>query len=155
MASHPASRELPEIRQMQTEDLAKVFEIELKAYPFPWTEKIFTDCLQSGFPAWVMLRDGELCAYSLVSLGAGESHLLNLCVDPQYQGAGLGSGFLDWLLKEVRRRGAEVMFLEVRPSNPAAIGLYESRGFNQIGLRPGYYRMGSVREDAIVMACQL
>lgn len=155
MVANFASPGLAEIRRMQPDDLDEVFQIELKAYPFPWTRGIFTDCLQSGFPAWVMHQDGVICAYSLVSLGAGESHLLNLCVDPDYQRTGLGSFFLDWLLTEVAKRGAEVLFLEVRPSNIAAISLYERRGFNQIGLRPGYYRTDPKREDALVMALQL
>ncbi len=155
MASSPESLNLSEIRQMRSEDMAQVYELELRAYPFPWSEQIFKDCLQSGFLAWVMLDENGICGYSLVSLGAGESHLLNLCVDPDRQRKGLGSEFLDWLILEVQRRNAEIMFLEVRPSNEAAIALYESRGFNQIGLRPGYYRMGKLREDAIVMAKQL
>lgn len=155
MAANLASPELTEIRRMQPEDIDTVFQIELKAYLFPWTRGIFTDCLHSGFPAWVMHQDGVICGYSLMSVAAGESHLLNLCVDPDYQGSGLGAYFLDWLLQEVAKQGAQVVFLEVRPSNPTAISLYESRGFNQIGLRPGYYRNGSRREDALVMALQL
>ncbi|MCF6226418.1 MAG: ribosomal protein S18-alanine N-acetyltransferase [Xanthomonadales bacterium] len=155
MVANLASSELAEIRRMQPEDLDEVFQIELKAYPYPWTRGIFTDCLQSGFPAWVMQQDGVVCGYSLMSLAAGESHLLNLCIDPDYQGAGLGAYFLDWLLLEVAKQGAQVVFLEVRPSNLAAISLYEQRGFNQIGLRPGYYRTGPKREDALVMALQL
>ncbi len=111
--------------------------------------------MKSGLPGWLLNSDGHLYGYCITSIGAGESHLLNLCINPEYQGKGLGGAFLDWVILEVQKHKAEVMFLEVRPSNLSAIGLYESRGFNQIGLRPEYYRAGGLREDAIVMALQL
>ena len=140
---------------MLLEDLDIVFALEQQTYPFPWSREILNDCLQSGLPAWVLMNGSELYGYCLISIGAGESHLLNLCINPQYQGQQLGAALLDWIIIEVQQRRAEVLFLEVRPSNPVAISLYESRGFNQIGLRPEYYRAGGVREDAIVMALQL
>ena len=140
---------------MSLGDLDSVFALELRAYPFPWTKAIFSDCLQSGFPGWVLTDGNNLYGYSMMSFGAGESHLLNLCIDPDMQGEGFGAAFLDWIIEEAKRRQAQVLFLEVRPSNPGAIGLYESRGFNHIGLRPEYYRAGKLREDAIVMAVQL
>ena len=54
-----------------------------------------------------------------------------------------------------RRTGAADLFLEVRPSNPVAQGLYRSLGFNEVGVRPGYYKAKNGREDAIVMALPL
>ncbi len=140
---------------MLATDLDLVFALEQRAYPFPWTREIFTDCLQAGFPGWVLTDGGGIYGYCMLSYGAGEAHLLNLCIEPDSQGKGLGAIFLDWIIQTASGFPAEVIFLEVRPSNPAAISLYESRGFNQIGLRPGYYRAGGIREDAIVMALQL
>jgi len=90
-----------------------------------------------------------------MSVAADEAHVLNLCIDPQMQGAGHGRRLLRALLKIVRGHGAQRVFLEVRPSNPNAIALYDDEGFNEIGRRPRYYPAKQGREDAIVMAIEL
>jgi len=91
-----------------------------------------------------------------LSFGAGEVHLLNLCVDPAVQSRGIGRRLLRALLRIARMHRASQMILEVRPSNEAAIALYHSEGFNEIGRRPRYYpATNNGREDAIVMAMEL
>jgi ribosomal-protein-alanine N-acetyltransferase len=59
------------------------------------------------------------------------------------------------LLERARQAGMETVFLEVRPSNPRAIALYESAGFRQVGLRPGYYQAEGGRENALVLKLEL
>mgnify|MGYP002653699537 CR=1 FL=1 len=81
--------------------------------------------------------------------------MLNVCVAPEAHGHGLGRKLLRALLHVARGRGAERVFLEVRPSNPGAIALYHSEGFNEIGRRPRYYPARGGREDALVMAIEL
>ncbi len=143
------------MRPMRESDLPAVMEIELRAYPFPWTMGIFRDCLQAGYRGWTMHRDARLVGYGVVSVAADEAHILNLCVDPVEQGAGLGRRLLQALLRVARGEGAQRVFLEVRPSNPHAIALYHDTGFNEIGRRPRYYPAHGGREDAIVMALEL
>lgn len=150
----------PTMRPMRTDDLEAVLEIELRAYPFPWTRGIFEDCLRAGYPAWVLVRgDGSasdaIDGYGVLSVAAGEAHVLNLCVDPRVQGRGHGRRLLHALLHLARGRGARHLFLEVRPSNKGAIALYHAEGFNEIGRRPRYYPAHGGREDAIVMAMEL
>ncbi len=133
-------------------DLPAVLEVEQQAYPWPWTLGIFRDCLRSGYECWVMELEQALAGYSVLSVAAGEAHLLNLCVAPAVQGRGLGRWLLEQTLNLARWHQVDTVFLEVRHSNRVARHLYEQAGFNEIGLRPGYYPAGQGREDAVVMA---
>ncbi len=143
------------MRPMRATDLDAVMAVERRAYPFPWTPGIFEDCLRAGYPAWVMhARDG-IVGYGVLSIAAGEAHVLNVCIDPRHQGRGLGRQLFRALIDDADRLGAARVFLEVRPSNPAAIALYHDEGFNEIGRRPRYYPAHDGREDAIVMAREL
>lgn len=144
-----------ELRPMREDDLDAVHAVEVRAYEFPWTVGIFRDCLRADYPAWVLQQDGMVIGYFLMSLAAGEAHVLNICIDPAEQGRGHGRRLLRALLRIARGRGAERVFLEVRPSNAGAIALYHSEGFNEIGRRPRYYPARDGREDALVMAMEL
>jgi len=143
------------LRPMREDDLDAVHAIEIRAYEFPWTPGIFRDCLRADYPSWVLIEDGRVLGYFLMSVAAGEAHVLNVCVAPEAHGCGHGRRMLRALLSIARGRGAERVFLEVRPSNPGAIALYHSEGFNEIGRRPRYYPARGGREDALVMAIEL
>ena len=143
------------MRPMRVDDLESVLDIELRAYPFPWTRGIFHDCLRAGYPAWVLEQNHAVIGYGMLNIGADEAHVLNVCTAPEVQGQGHGRRLLRSLLKAARNRGAQRVFLEVRPSNTIAIALYDSEGFNEIGRRPRYYPAKGGREDAIVMAKEL
>jgi ribosomal-protein-alanine N-acetyltransferase len=143
------------LRPMREDDLDAIHAIELRAYAFPWTVGIFRDCLRADYPSWVMYDGDRIVGYFLLSLAAGEAHVLNVCVAPELQGHGYGRKLLHALVRIARGRGAERVFLEVRPSNKAAIKLYFDEGFNEIGRRPRYYPAKDGREDALVMAMEL
>jgi ribosomal-protein-alanine N-acetyltransferase len=145
----------PNFRPMRADDLEGVAAIELAAYAFPWTFGIFSDCLRAGYDCWVLARPGEVIGYGILSAAAREAHILNVCVAPAEQHAGFGRRIVLRLLDLARWHRAERVFLEVRPSNPRAITLYESLGFNEIGRRPNYYPAKKGREDAVVMAMEL
>ncbi len=143
------------LRPLREDDLDAVMAIEQRAYPFPWTRGIFRDCLLAGYPAWLLHEHGAAIGYGVISLAADEAHVLNICIAPERQGRGLGRELLRVLTRLARGRGAARIFLEVRPSNPGAIALYHSEGFNEIGRRPRYYPSHGGREDALVMAMEL
>ena len=145
------------LRPMREADLDTVMDIELRAYPFPWSRGIFRDCLHSNYAMWLQERaDGAVLGYGVLSIAADEAHVLNLCSAPGHEGQGLGQRMLQALLKIARGHAAQRVFLEVRPSNTRAIALYERSGFNEIGRRPRYYpTANNGREDAIVMAMEL
>ncbi len=90
-----------------------------------------------------------------MSIAAGESHILNLCVNPHSQRMGNGSKLLHYLMEISRKHGADTIFLEVRPSNHIARELYRNAGFNEVGMRRDYYPAKDGREDAIIMARSL
>jgi ribosomal-protein-alanine N-acetyltransferase len=141
------------IRPMQGDDIARVMRVERAAYSHPWTEGILRDCLRVGYSCWVCEYNDSLVAHMILSIAAGEAHLLNLCVAPEWQLRGIGRRLLCRAVRVAREREVDTVFLEVRETNAAARSLYESEGFCEIGRRRGYYPAGaSAREDAVVYA---
>ncbi|HEY9512971.1 MAG TPA: ribosomal protein S18-alanine N-acetyltransferase [Rhodanobacter sp.] len=143
------------VRAMCPGDLATISAMEVASYEFPWSAGIFADCLKAGHSCWVLAVDGVTVGYGILSVGAGEAHVLNLCIDPTRRGQGLGRHLLLRLIGVAGWNHATRMFLEVRPSNPHAIALYTSVGFHEIGRRLRYYPARDGREDAIVMALEI
>lgn len=144
------------VRLMNQDDLDAIMGIEVRAYSFPWTRGIFRDCLHVGYCCRVYEIDSEVRGYCVMSVGAGEAHILNLCVHPEYQKRGIGRAMLLHLVDLARTHRADDLLLEVRPSNIAAMKLYFAEGFDQVGIRHAYYpaEEGS-REDAVIMARSL
>ena len=141
---------------MTESDLDDVVAAEKEIYPFPWTRGNFLDALHAGYTAWV-LRDaaGLVAAYSVMMMALDEAHLLNLSVARHAQRTGLGWQTLDWMAHVARGHGGRTMLLEVRPTNEAALRLYQRYGFERIGVRRGYYPADGGREDAVVMRIAL
>ncbi len=151
-------------------DLDAVSEVEKSAYTHPWSRKHFADSLAAGYPAvlllgetlpgeWVIPRraDGRVLLGYLVAMpGVDEVHLLNITVAPAHQRQGWARFMLDALALWSRGQRAQWLWLEVRASNAPARALYTRYGFQQVGLRRGYYPAGQAqREDAVVMSLNL
>ncbi|MFQ6004431.1 MAG: ribosomal protein S18-alanine N-acetyltransferase [Woeseia sp.] len=134
------------------DDLPLVSDIERRSYDFPWSHGVFRDCLLAGYNCVVLLRGEEIAGYGILSIAAGEAHILNLCVDPMYRELGYGDRLLNEILERARHAEVKEVFLEVRPSNSSALALYRKRGFRQIANRPAYYQATKGREDAAVLA---
>jgi ribosomal-protein-alanine N-acetyltransferase len=144
-----------EIRPMAENDIPNVIAVERASYQFPWSEGIFRDCLRVGYVCRVVTINDEIIAYGVMSVGAGEAHILNLCVTEVYRCRGVGRRLLIYLVERGSASGMSEAFLEVRPSNTSAIRLYLSLGFEQVGMRRGYYQAVSGREDAAVLKLAL
>ena len=140
-----------DIRPMHELDVPVVVAIERAAYQFPWSEGIFRDCLRVGYVCRVVEVGGDTAGYGIMSVGGGEAHVLNVCVRDEYRCRGLARKILLYLLDRARIAGMYEAFLEVRPSNIAAARLYHSLGFEQVGVRRGYYQATVGREDAAVL----
>ncbi len=140
---------------MYEADLPAVMAIEKSAYPFPWSLGNFRGCLDAGHRCRIFEIDGVIQGYSLVSMGAGEAHILNLCIHPALRGKGYGRLLLQEQLDALAECDVDMVLLEVRPSNSSAICLYDSLGFNELGRRKDYYPAAHGREDALIMARQL
>jgi [ribosomal protein S18]-alanine N-acetyltransferase len=143
------------IRAMMHDDLAMVSDIERRSYEFPWSHGVFRDCLLAGYNCVVLERGDALAGYGILSIAAGEAHVLNLCVDPAFRSLGYGHRLLDELLSRARYAAVKEIFLEVRPSNTNAIALYRKKGFHRIARRPAYYQAQDGREDAEVLSLRL
>jgi len=140
------------LRPLVESDLETVMAIERDLYEHPWTPGNFHDSLSAGYSCWAMVGEYGLIAYSVLMLGAGEAHLLNLSVARHMQRRGLGTFLLQHLIGVTRRYGAARLFLEVRPSNLSGRALYARNGFVEVGTRRGYYPARHGREDAIVLS---
>jgi ribosomal-protein-alanine N-acetyltransferase len=143
------------IRPMRHEDLPHVSDIERRSYAFPWSHGVFRDCLLAGYQCIVLERDGDVSGYGILSVAAGEAHILNLCVEPAWRSHGYGEQLLDEILFRARTSSVREIFLEVRPSNENALALYKKKGFYQVANRPAYYQATEGREDAAVLAKKL
>ena len=144
-----------EVRRMQLADLPDVLKNERLGYMYPWTEGVFRDCLRNGQECWLLMSSNLNVGHGILSIAAGESHLLNVCVHPDFQGHGFGRILVEHVLERARAGKASTIFLEVRPSNVAACELYDKLGFNEVGIRENYYPSKVGREDALVLAKEL
>lgn len=148
-------KEAPRLAPMREADLAEVMAIESAVYTHPWTRGNFADSLRAGYQCCTWRSGAELLGYFVLLVGAGEGHLLNLSIAAARQRHGHGSALLGEAMRLARRRGAQQLFLEVRPSNGGAKALYERFGFRQVAVRRGYYPAHGGREDALVLALDL
>ena len=139
------------IRAMRDAAVPEVVAIEHASYQFPWSEGIFRDCLRVGYTCRVAALGRQVAGYGVMSVGAGEAHILNLCVGEPFRSRGLGARLLKLLVERAAAAGMSEAFLEVRPSNTAAIRLYLAHGFEQVGMRRAYYQAVGGREDAAVL----
>lgn len=154
MSAQP--EQLWNLQPMQEHLLPQVLDIEQRAYAFPWSEGIFRDCLKVGYSAWTVISpDREVLAYAVMSMAVGEAHVLNLCVEPAYHQQGLGRFLLAHLKDIAHAAGMDLVLLEVRKSNTAAINLYQGMGFHKLGVRKGYYPAHGGSEDALLLGCKL
>jgi ribosomal-protein-alanine acetyltransferase len=145
------------IGPMTLVDVPEVAALECRVFPDPWSVDSFLSEVDRrpdvGWP--IIARDdaGELAAYAVVWFIVDEVHIGNIAVRPDLQGRGAGSALLRYVFNEGRRRGSHFATLEVRPSNVAALRLYERYGFRRVAVRARYYRNNG--EDAYVLVAPL
>ena len=148
----PAPETPTRLRTMIHDDLPLVSDIERRSYDFPWSHGVFRDCLLASYVCVVLERGEEIAGYAILSIAAGEAHILNLCVDRTFRALGYGTRLLNEILEHARSAEVREVFLEVRPSNSSALSLYHKQGFRKIADRPAYYQAPKGREDADVLA---
>ena len=136
---------------MTASDVPEVARIETTAFSTPWSETTFRSLLErSGVELWVAEWGGELAAYAILRRVRGdEGELANIAVRSDLRGRGIGSRLLSRMLKVAEDSGVRSLYLEVRESNELAREMYARRGFQEIGVRKGYYE--GPREDARVL----
>ena len=147
--------DLLRIHKMTISHLPAVLAIEQQVYNYPWSEGVFHDCFKAGYSCWICEELDVVLGYCIISMAAGEAHIMNICVDPAEQKQGIGRRMLEHMIDLAKFTEAETIFLEVRPSNESAIALYENMGFNEIGVRKDYYPGKEGREDAVMFGLEL
>lgn len=143
------------MRTMTLADVAAVLPIEQAVQRFPWTCGNFSDSLANGHLCRVDETEDGIRGYAILMPVVDEAELLTIGVAAAQQRKGLGRALLLEMLEVARAKNMRRVLLEVRPSNLAAIALYRSAGFSEIGVRRAYYQDANGSEDALVMACEL
>lgn len=140
-------------RSLGLADLDQVMLIEQAGHAFPWSERVFRDCLSAGYRLdGVVTADRQLLGFSMVMSVVDEWHILNLCVDPAYFRQGIGRYLMQKLIEQAPDAAIGSLWLEVRVGNVAARNLYAKLGFDEVGRRKSYYPAEGGREDAVVMS---
>ena len=143
----------PKIRPVTANDIPQVFIIERESYPEPWPEKAFWDELENEICRFfVAEQDGLIIGFYDLWIYANVGHLLNIAIRLNYRNKGVATMLLGHIISESRDSNVEMIYLEVRESNEAAISLYRKTGFIKVGIKPGYYGDG---ENAVLMVVGL
>ena len=135
-------------RAMIQDDADAVAAIESKSFVMPWSREDFWHEAKNELATYIEL-DGKIIAYAGAWVSFNQAEVMSVAVKPEYRGQGIGTLLFGELIKAVKLRGATAITLEVRPSNTAAIKLYESFGLKSVGRRKGYYLDNG--EDALIM----
>lgn len=139
------------LRKMLSTDLNRVVEIEQASFTDPWCRRAFEDTLDWGY---VLQLDDLLIGYVFALVVMDECSIANIAVDPLYRKKAYGEYMMTELIDSLfHKQGVRYYYLEVRPSNLAARRLYAKLGFQELGIRKGYYR--TPPEDAITMGLTL
>ena len=116
----------------------------------PWSRADFFREFQNELAEYVVGElDKKIVAYAGAWVSFDQAEVMHIAVEPELRGQGIGTLIFAELIKAVKERGATSITLEVRPSNVAAIKLYESFGLKSVGRRKGYYLDNG--EDALIM----
>ena len=150
-----SSHLITQLRDMTWADVDTVLRIEQQVHSHPWTRGNFNDSLASGYICKVYEAANEMVGYAVLMPALDEVHLLDISIASAYQRKGLGEKLLGEMLSLARALKFDRVILEVRASNLAAIALYRTAGFGEIGVRRAYYPADNAREDAIVMEYKL
>ena len=146
------------IRRMSISDLDEVVPLDLAVFQnTDWSFDYFEECLKTPETScWIIEEIDENCS-SLIAFCVqrslnGETHLLNICVDPHWQGIGIGQKLLQHVINHATHLGDRSVKLEVRVDNDRAKNLYRKFGFFTVGHILKYYADGM---DALVMRLYL
>ena len=142
------------VRRATPADLGRIAEIERSSFADPWTFEALETALGLAHVRFFVAERGRdagssLVGYVVALVMGDEGEIADIAVDPAARRAGAGGQLLARVEEELSRCGVRSLYLEVRESNLAALGLYHARGFQPVGRRRGYYRHPV--EDALVL----
>ena len=134
--------------------MPQIAEIETLCFSDPWSEKSVASELNNRLSLWLVALDGDTVAGYVGSQSVlDEADMMNIAVHPDYRRQGIGRDLVLALAEALQKKGIRGLMLEVRQSNAPAIALYEQLGFQQVGMRPNYYR--NPKENALILRKEL
>ena len=139
------------IRQVTIADVERITDIEYRSFSAPFTKEMYKAMVKASPPFFgiVAVEGEDLAGYLFYSIAADEVELLTIAVDDKFRKKGIAKKMMEDMIDAAHKNKVSALFLEVRPSNKAALSLYKSFGFAQIGVRKGYYKDNN--EDALTM----
>lgn len=138
------------VEPMTKETVAQVAALEAAAFSTPWSEASIRAELDNEWAIWLVALEGEtLAGYLGVQFGPDGGDVMTIATAPEFRGKGVGKRLLAAMEERLTEKHLQWLTLEVRPSNAAAIRLYETQGFREVGRRPRYYKKPT--EDALLM----
>jgi ribosomal-protein-alanine N-acetyltransferase len=139
-----------EIINMTADHVVQIAEIEKLCFSDPWSENSISSELDSRISLWLVALDGDAVAGYVGSQSVLDmADMMNVAVHPNYRRQGIAKKLVQALVDALKEKGIKSLTLEVRQSNAPAIALYQQLGFQQVGLRPNYYR--NPRENALIL----
>jgi len=142
------------IRCMTKEDCVQAAQVETESFSDPWSLEAFAESVERENYFWLVAEeDGELLGYCCFISVLDEGEVPNVCVKESARNRGVGRKMLEQLIEEAGKKGLAILYLEVRKSNAAARHLYRGLGFEEDGIRKGFY--DSPKEDAVLMHLNL
>lgn len=138
------------VREMETEDLDQVIELEEALFSVPWTKEGFLTYLLKPNAIFLVVEEkGTILGYCGVITVLDEGDITNVAVRKERQREGIGNFLVASLLRLAGETGVTTLHLEVRKSNDSARRLYGRLGFEEAGIRKNYYT--EPQEDAVLM----
>ena len=144
------------VKEMQKQDIKDVMKIERESFHIPWSKEAFLNLLQSQNTLCLVAtttEDNSIAGFICLRYVLDEAEILEFAVKCSLRRRGIGWTLLNEALKKLKASGVTTVYLEVRPSNTAALALYKKAGFQQTAIRRDYYF--EPREDAILMKLSL
>lgn len=146
---------MPQILVIEERDFERLYEIEQQAHLVPWSLGTLKNNQGERYLNLKLVEENQIVGFAICQTVLDEATLFNIAIEPSKQGKGWGKLLLNSLMEQLKEKGIQTLWLEVRESNPAR-WLYEKQGFNEVDIRKNYYPMpDGGRENAVVMACYL
>ena len=137
---------------MTADHLEELEKLERICFSRPWSRKMLAEALENQCAAFLVAEDsvsGRVLGYAGLMVVADEGYITNVAVCPEYRRQGIAAQILQVFLQFAAANHLAFLTLEVRPSNAAAIALYQGFGFEEVGRRKNYYNLP--KEDALIL----
>ena len=155
MATNSAALIMFIISQIEACDFERLYEIEQQAHLVPWSFGTLKNNQGERYLNLKLIENNQIIGFAICQTVLDEATLFNIAILPTYQGCGFGKLLLGKLIFQLKEKGVQTLWLEVRESNSARF-LYEKIGFNEVDIRKNYYpKPNGGLENAVVMACYL